>query len=92
MLKIYDQKHFFETLRFAQQIGLFDSLVANVERVSNLRQIESVTIFPDFSPHSFTFCVDHDGLNGGIIYHSREADKENLAIQVEPTHGWQIHT
>lgn len=64
-----------------------------------------VRLAKDFAPHSFAFTIElrtkDDGwshfMSGGLLFHGRHDGHGSraaptLAVTLEPTAGWQIHT
>jgi hypothetical protein len=92
-----------ETLKFAESIGLVNSLQGCLEGINRYCSPETeVYLGMDFAPHSFTFAVvdkatDRCKLNGGIIFHGRHdgfgsGSAPTFSVSLSGEEGWQIHT
>jgi hypothetical protein len=92
MITVKCEDHYKEVQEFARKNNLFDNLTEQVARLMKMGDIE---LYKDFAPYSFYFVCFNNGkrtLEGGLIFHSTEADKENFSVTLSPTHGWKIHT
>jgi hypothetical protein len=93
MLHIKCQEHFQATKLFAESIGKEKEFTEVLNRLNNLGDV--IELYKDFADHSFTFVAFYNGkrsIEGGLIYHSPEADKTNYSVTLTPTIGWRIHT
>ena len=96
-MKILCNEHFEKTKRYAESIG-DESLQRCLERLEswekNPHRPCEITLYYDRAPYSFEFAKHYPdgsiGLVGGLLYHGKP--DESFAVQLEPFHGWQIHT
>lgn len=93
MLSIKCSEHYQAVKLFAQRIGKEKELTEALNKLNKLGDI--VELYKDFADHSFYFVAFESGkrsMEGGLIYHSPEADKTNFSVSLTPTVGWSIHT
>jgi len=91
----------------AAKLGLDDNLDDKLRFLDNYagRDRTRCTLYPDHAPYSFTFTMDalgqdgvwHRRFDGGLLYHGPEDGYgcgcfPTLAVTLDPTHGWTIHT
>lgn len=96
-MRILCKEHLEETKRYAESIG-DKSLQECLKRLEswekNPRRPCEITLTKDFAPYSFGFAEHYPdgstGIVGGLLYHGNP--DESFAVQLEPFHGWQIHT
>ena len=96
-MKILCNEHFEKTKRYAESIS-DESLQKCLERLEKWEQNPNrpceITLSKDFAPYSFGFAEHYPdgstGIVGGVLYHGNP--DESFAVQLEPFHGWQIHT
>lgn len=96
-MEILCNEHLEETKRYAKSIG-DESLQKCLNRLEqwekNPYRPSEITLSKDFAPYSFRF-VEHYpdgkvGVVGGLLYHG--LPDQSFAVQLEPFHGWRIHT
>ena len=96
-MRILCKEHLEETKRYAESIG-DKSLQECLKRLEswekNPHRPCEITLTKYFAPYSFGFAKHYPdgsrGLVGGLLYHGNP-DK-SFAVQLEPFHGWRIHT
>lgn len=92
---------------FADALGLraqLEGRLAYLDRYAAPRRTRC-TLYPDFAPHSFAFTMEvetKDGewrtwFEGGVVYHGPHDGHGSgvhptLAVTLDATEGWSIHT
>lgn len=96
-----EREWFGEIMRFAegQPVKEFASLQRCLEQISNIvhncPKAPPPSIYKDFAPMSFGWSAG--SLVGGCIYHGAhdnggDGGMPTLAVQVNPSFGWSLHT
>lgn len=92
MITIKCQEYYDNVMKYAKEINKEQNLK---ECLARLELHGDVELYKDFAPYSFSFVCFKNGIiqmNGGLIYHDDQADKENFSVSINPTIGWSIHT
>lgn len=89
---------------FASKNGMTESLEKVLKRFDvyeNNQQDSVVTLYPDWAFMSLYFEWDSKNgqriMNGGVIYHGPhdnggDGGSPTFSVNLEPHHGWSIHT
>lgn len=106
MLNIENQEHFDKVVEFAKSAGKMEQLQEKLDYLRNYSDSDTKChLGYDFAPYSFSFCMTRkDGsgeylpwFNGGLIFHGThdnggDGSSPTLAVCLNPTDGWSIHT
>jgi len=95
-----------EVKDFAAKIGLAEQLQNRLDYLDNYagKWNSSCHLSRDFAPYSFTFRLHHlkEGIEtfwffGGLIFHGPhdnggDGSAPTFSVNLQPHHGWAIHT